>query len=641
MRKLFALFMLLCLALCADNTVTAKPKKLTETITWELKEDGTLVIAGTGEMPDFSNRKYAPWVKKATLIKAVVIGEGITYVGDHSFDNFYMFILSNETGYWLIRDVPKKKYQIKQVSLSQTLTRIGDYAFRGNYITTLEIPNNVHSIGHNAFAMCSIKNLKLSSGLRFINSETFRSNNIRTLVIPEGVTSIGEAAFYNHDINNLKLPSTLEDIGDYAFSDTWDLEPTISSLILPNNLKEIGKKAFFGSLKRDADLSVNSKIKSIGYKAFEDEKGLFTGTIHNMPSFITPKNCENIGISKNAYNRYNPYSDDLYEKGYDFYYKDNYDKALEYFVKGATTGKGTKVGDCYLYAGKCYEKLKDYDNAITMYDKAKSLGKKCDSDIDRCNKERTLQLGLFMAWVEYERGNYEKAFHYYEEMYKVSSTQGNFNNLCIVPKYFESKSDWNNALKYYLKLNSIAPKEEVRSKLILCYEKLGRINDIINLQKPLAEKGDKESQYKLGQLYEKQKNKNLAIFWYKKAAEQKHLRAEEALAKYGIYINTQKSNSNSNSNNNNNNSNNNNHNHQQQQQVYTPEYGVRDVWVNCFDCHGTGQCSYCKGTGWCISTNGHGEYNSTYKCTICHGSGRCTYCYGSGGHYEKQQYQIR
>ena len=91
------------------------------------------------------------------------------------------------------------------------------------------------------------------------------------------------------------------------------------------------------------------------------------------------------------------------------------------------------------------------------------------------------------------------------------------------------------------------------------------------------------------------------------------------------------------------NSNHNNHNHsqEQKQQTYTPEYGVRDVWVNCFDCHGTGQCSYCKGTGWYIYTNRHGEYIGSYKCTICLGSGRCTYCNGSGGHYEKQQYQIR
>ena len=139
-------------------------------------------------------------------------------------------------------------------------------------------------------------------------------------------------------------------------------------------------------------------------------------------------------------------------------------------------------------------------------------------------------------------------------------------------------------------------------------------------------------------------NKNEAIYWFKKDVDYTYAeRGEpdpttlEKLRELGVYYHPNDKSSNSSQT-------------QSQaqtqtqtetQQVYTPEYGVRDVWVNCFDCHGTGQCSYCKGTGWCISTNGRGEYNSTYKCTICHGSGRCTYCYGTGGHYEKQQYQIR
>ena len=32
---------------------SAKPKQLTPTITWELQKDGTLMITGAGDMPDF------------------------------------------------------------------------------------------------------------------------------------------------------------------------------------------------------------------------------------------------------------------------------------------------------------------------------------------------------------------------------------------------------------------------------------------------------------------------------------------------------------------------------------------------------------------------------------------------------------
>lgn len=75
--------------------------------------------------------------------------------------------------------------------------------------------------------------------------------------------------------------------------------------------------------------------------------------------------------------------------------------------------------------------------------------------------------------------------------------------------------------------------------------------------------------------------------------------------------------------------------------TYSPEYGQRDVWVQCAQCHGSGKCWSCQGDGWCVSTRSDGSYNSTYQCPICHGTGRCTTCYGTGGHYEKQQYQIR
>lgn len=158
-----------------------------------------------------------------------------------------------------------------------------------------------------------------------------------------------------------------------------------------------------------------------------------------------------------------------------------------------------------------------------------------------------------------------------------------------------------------------------------------------------AYKGYGDAYFWLGWLYQSElKNKNEAIYWFKKYVDYTYAErgepdptALECLRELGVYYHPNEKSSNSSQTQSQAQA------QTQTQQGYTPEYGVRDVWVNCFDCHGTGQCTYCKGTGWCISTNGRGEYNSTYKCTICHGSGRCTYCYGSGGHYEKQQYQIR
>lgn len=78
-----------------------------------------------------------------------------------------------------------------------------------------------------------------------------------------------------------------------------------------------------------------------------------------------------------------------------------------------------------------------------------------------------------------------------------------------------------------------------------------------------------------------------------------------------------------------------------QTQQTSPEYETRDVWVDCINCMGTGQCSTCHGEGWCISTWSDGSYNDTYKCAVCHGSGRCQMCYGTKGHYERQVFRVR
>ncbi len=79
-----------------------------DNLKWELTNDGTLTISGTGAMvADMSNAQ--PW--KAHLssgITAVVINDGVTYVGAEAFYN---------------------GDKITSVSLPASVTGIGEYAF--------------------------------------------------------------------------------------------------------------------------------------------------------------------------------------------------------------------------------------------------------------------------------------------------------------------------------------------------------------------------------------------------------------------------------------------------------------------------------------------------------------------------------
>lgn len=77
-----------------------------------------------------------------------------------------------------------------------------------------------------------------------------------------------------------------------------------------------------------------------------------------------------------------------------------------------------------------------------------------------------------------------------------------------------------------------------------------------------------------------------------------------------------------------------------QGQPYVPQYETRDEWVQCWVCHGNGECDQCHGTGHGVSYNPRGG-SEVWRCPSCNGSGRCYTCGGTGGHYEKRTYQVR
>lgn len=98
-----------------------------------------------------------------------------------------------------------------------------------------------------------------------------------------------------------------------------------------------------------------------------------------------------------------------------------------------------------------------------------------------------------------------------------------------------------------------------------------------------AYKGYGEAYFKLGLLYKTDlENKNEAIYWYKKYVD--YFYAEygelcpaslESLRELGVYYHPDEKSSNSSQ------TQSQAQTQTQTQQVYTPEYGVRDVWVNC------------------------------------------------------------
>ena len=122
MKKTLCALMALCLmltllpfgALAADAS-----GEYGDGLRWSLTADGTLTITGRGAMPDYTQEELfmdehvdekppVPWQAYDADLRAIVIGEGITHIGDFTFYD---------------------AQQVTSVTLPSTLRSIGKYAF--------------------------------------------------------------------------------------------------------------------------------------------------------------------------------------------------------------------------------------------------------------------------------------------------------------------------------------------------------------------------------------------------------------------------------------------------------------------------------------------------------------------------------
>ncbi len=149
-------------------------------VTWEFDPStGALTITGTGAMDDYLNNASAPWNSYITDITSVTITDGVTNVGNHSFEQCT---------------------SLTTVTIGDDVETIGVFAFSecGEQFTTLTLGNSIRTIGNQAFASDrGITGFTLPSTLETIGNFAFTHNKaITTLTIPSNVTSIDADAFY-------------------------------------------------------------------------------------------------------------------------------------------------------------------------------------------------------------------------------------------------------------------------------------------------------------------------------------------------------------------------------------------------------------------------------------------------------------
>ena len=139
-------------------------------------EIATLTISGTGPMSDYTSGS-APWYSDHSLIESVVIGDGVTRIGDYAFYDCTALTSAplpksvTSIGTWAFTGCVGLS-----VTIPDDVTSIGDYAFYGTDLTTVTIPNGVTGIGFYTFSNCTgLTNITIPNSTTSIESYAFRN----------------------------------------------------------------------------------------------------------------------------------------------------------------------------------------------------------------------------------------------------------------------------------------------------------------------------------------------------------------------------------------------------------------------------------------------------------------------------------
>ena len=168
-------------------------------LSWELSENGVLTIKGIGKMKNWSGRtgREAPWFVHRDKIKKVVIGEGVTHIGDCAFSSCVNLV---------------------DVTVPNTVVSIGADAFYCcESLVKFEMPDSVVEVDSGSFYDCtSLVDVNLSNKLTALSSRMFAGcTALKEIQIPESVTTLGGMVFNRcKNLHYLYVPNTVTTIID-------------------------------------------------------------------------------------------------------------------------------------------------------------------------------------------------------------------------------------------------------------------------------------------------------------------------------------------------------------------------------------------------------------------------------------------
>ncbi len=233
---------------------------------WELA-DGVLTISGNG-MLEYGYSDFGGWRQYSKEITKIIIGEGVTGIGDNS-------VFGACTG-------------LTEVAFPKGLTKVGESAFYGcESIQEINFPEELAEIGADAFSSCiNLRKVSIPDGVTKIGSNAFAScTSLAEFSIPGGVTEIMPGTFFDcTSLQEIVIPDGVKRIGEYAFQDCSSL----GKVSISSSVTEIAEEAFY-RCKGLASVDIPNSVTKIAYKAFAD--------CTSLPEITFPQSVKSIGHS--------------------------------------------------------------------------------------------------------------------------------------------------------------------------------------------------------------------------------------------------------------------------------------------------------------------------------------------------------
>ncbi len=234
-----------------------------------------LVISGEGPMggriynPDSMEWDPAPWNKFSETLETVLIGEGVTSIGNEAF---------------------KGLSSVSDITLPESLTDLGVGVFQECGPISIEIPKGIVNLRFNMFSHSGLTSIKLPEGLVSIERSVFYGcENLKAIELPQSLRDIGEFAFSEcSSLSTIKVPEGVTEINNYTFANCTNLV----SVDLPESLTSIGDGAFV-ECKNLPSIKIPKGVTRI-----HEQYGNTFGACLNLKSIELPDNITSIGTNE-------------------------------------------------------------------------------------------------------------------------------------------------------------------------------------------------------------------------------------------------------------------------------------------------------------------------------------------------------